>query len=199
MPTAKGTATRDRIVDAAVDVLIHGGRDAVNLDDILASTRTSKGQLFHYFPGGKQELIRVATERQVHRLAVESTEPLDTLAAWRRWIDGIIRLHRKQTRADACEVAALAGRILDQDPAERSLLGTSFGTWHGHLTAGIAAMKESGLLRDDADAPALAALFMTTLQGGAVVDKATGTLDYLEPALRSALDHLRSFAVMPAP
>ncbi len=49
------------------------------------------------------------------------------------------------------------------------------------------------------DASALATLFVTTLQGGAVVDKATGTLDCLEPALRSALDHLRSFAVAPAP
>lgn len=194
MTTAKGTATRNRIVDAAADVLVRGGREAINLDEILAATRTSKSQLFHYFPGGKQELIRVATERQLERLAIASAEPLNTFGAWQRWIDGIIRLHRKQTRDDACEVAALAGRILDPDPAERNLVGANFSTWYGHLRTGVEAMKTSGLLQGDADAPALAALFITSLQGGAVVDKATGSLDYLEPALRSALAYLRSFA-----
>ncbi|PJJ55697.1 TetR/AcrR family transcriptional regulator [Compostimonas suwonensis] len=194
MTTAKGAATRTRIVDAAVDVLVRGGREAVNLDEILATTRTSKGQLFHYFPGGKQELIRVATEQQIQRLAIESTERLDTFEAWQRWIDEIIRLHRLQARDDACEVAALAGRILGPDPVERTLLGTNFAAWHARLASGLVAMKESALLREDADADAMAALFVTTLQGGAVVDKATGTLNYLEASLRATLDYLRGFA-----
>ncbi|GAB3598607.1 TetR/AcrR family transcriptional regulator [Microbacterium tumbae] len=199
MTTAKGTATKARILDAAVEVLVRGGREAVHLDDILAVTRTSKGQLFHYFPGGKQELIRAATEQQLQRLAVESTAELDTFTAWERWIEGIIRLHRLQTREDACEVAALAGRILDSDPAERALLGRSFTVWHAHLASGLRSMTAAGLLREEADADALAALFLTALQGGAVVDKATGTLDYLEPSLRAALDHLRSLSAESRP
>lgn len=195
MTTAKGAATRSRIVDATVDVLVRGGREAVNLDEILASTRTSKGQLFHYFPEGKLELIRVATAQQIHRLALESTAPLNTLDAWEAWIDGVVRLHRLQAQEDACEVAALAARVLDADQGDRLLVGSGFRTWHAHLRDGVRTMRAAGLLRADADPDALASLFATALQGGAVIDKATGSLDYLEPALRAALAHLRGFAV----
>ncbi len=199
MPTTKGTATRNRILDAAVDALVRGGRGAVNLDHVLAATRTSKGQLFHYFPGGKQELIRVATARQLERLAEEATVVLDSFDAWNRWVDGIVRLHRLQTRSDACEMAAVAGRVLDPDPEERTLVGASLRSWHRHMAEGIRTMRDTGQLRADADPAELAALFLAALEGGAVVDKATGSLDYLEPALRAALAHLRSFAAPALP
>lgn len=181
-------------MDAAVEVLVRGGREAVNLEEILASTRTSKGQLFYYFPGGKQELIRAATERQIQRFDAGSAEQLDSFETWGRWIEGIIELHRKQSQDGACEFAALAGRVLDDDPEERKLLGASFSSWHGQLTAGIDAMKKSGSLRADADASALAGLFLTTLQGGAVIDKATGSLMFVEASLRAAFAYFSSFA-----
>ncbi len=193
MTTAKGAATRARIVDATVDALVRGGRAAVNLDDILTSTRTSKSQLFHYFPDGKQELIRVATQQQVHRLALEATAPMKTLEEWEQWVTGVIRLHRLQTREDACEVAALAARVLDPDPTERDVVGGSFRAWHAHLRDSLTSMRDAGVLSTDADPGALAALFATSLQGGAVIDKATGSLDYLEPALRASLAYLRRF------
>jgi AcrR family transcriptional regulator len=197
MPTAKGAATRGRIVDATVDVLVRGGREAVNLDDILASTRTSKGQLFHYFPGGKQELIRAATARQVERLSGELTGPLETWPAWEAWVDMMVRLHREQTAADACEVVAIAGRMLGPDREERSLLGAAIDAWRDQVAAGISAMRASGLLRPDADPQALAVLVVTAVQGGAVADKATASTDYLERALRATLGYLRTFAAPP--
>ncbi|HEY0249382.1 MAG TPA: TetR/AcrR family transcriptional regulator [Gryllotalpicola sp.] len=194
MPTTKGLATRERILDAAVGVLIHNGREALNLDGILASTRTSKSQLFHYFPGGKRELIHAATQRQVQRIAGELTAPLDTLDAWRTWVERTIRLHRTQTQEDACEVAAMAARVLDPEPEDRAVLGDTMQSWNRHFAAGIRAMQRSGELRAGADAGALAALFSAVLQGGAVLDKAVGRLDYLEPALRVALAHVEGFA-----
>jgi len=35
------------------------------LDDVCARTATSKGQIFHYFPGGKEELL-MSTGRISH-------------------------------------------------------------------------------------------------------------------------------------
>ncbi len=199
MATAKGAATRDRIVDAAVEVLIRGGRQAVNLDEILARTRTSKGQLFHYFPGGKRDLVRAATHRHVRRMAGEFSMRLDSFEAWQGWVEAIVDLHRQQTREDACEVAALAGRILDPGTEGKAAVGAGYRLWHRHLRSDLSAMKQQGRLRSDADVDALASLFLTALQGGAVVDKATGSPDHLEPALRAALGYLRSFACEPEP
>ncbi|WP_433532824.1 TetR/AcrR family transcriptional regulator [Micromonospora sp. CA-263727] len=194
MPTAKGLATRERILGAAVDVLIRSGREAMNLDDILAVTKTSKSQLFHYFPGGKRELIHEATHRQVQRIATGLTGPLDSLDAWRAWVEQTIHLHRTQTQEDACEVAALAARVLDPEPGDRAMLSDTMQTWKRHFADGIRALQANGEIRDDADADAIATLFSAVLQGGAVLDKATGELSFLEPALRVALAHLESFA-----
>ena len=45
--TAKGEATRARIVEAAADLILARGVGSTSLDDIRAGTATSKSQLFH--------------------------------------------------------------------------------------------------------------------------------------------------------
>ncbi|MFG1962444.1 TetR/AcrR family transcriptional regulator [Nonomuraea sp. NPDC049028] len=52
-PTAKGRATRARIVMGAAELLREQGVALTTLDDIRGRTGTSKSQLFHYFPAGK--------------------------------------------------------------------------------------------------------------------------------------------------
>lgn len=195
MTTAKGEATRARIVEAAVDRLVVGGVANLTLDGVLDATRTSKGQLFHYFPSGKDGLCRAATERQVDRLIAASLpERLDTWQAWERWVDATVRLHERQSRDDACEVAALAGRALDTDPEVRAVVAHAYERWAEALTGQLAAMRAGGLLRADAPAEDLASAVVAALQGGAVVDKATGSHDHLRRSLRQALVLLRAYA-----
>lgn len=194
MVTPKGAATKRRILDTTVDVLISRGRQAANLDDILAVTRTSKSQLFHYFPGGKQDLLHAAAAQHVQRLSGIELSELDSWDGWQRWVDGVLARHREQTEQDACEVAALAGCVLGADEVEQSLYQMAFQSWHAHLAAGIAAMRDRGLVRADTDPDAVAALFAAALAGGAVIDKALGTPSQLEWALRSAHAYLRSLA-----
>ena len=55
--TPRGAATRARIVEAAADLVLARGVGGTSLDDIRSGTATSKSQLFHYFPGGKSDLI----------------------------------------------------------------------------------------------------------------------------------------------
>ncbi len=47
--TAKGQATRRRIVDTAADLMVERGVLAVSLDDVGRVTSTSKSQMYHYF------------------------------------------------------------------------------------------------------------------------------------------------------
>src|SRR5258708_3677311 len=49
--TAKGEATRRRIIEGAAAEIRDRGVAATTLDDIREHTQTSKSQLFHYFPG----------------------------------------------------------------------------------------------------------------------------------------------------
>jgi len=198
MVTTKGAATRSRIVEATVDLLVDRGPERTWLDDVMAASGTSKSQLFHYFPGGKDELIHAATARQTERVLGNSDAhpgALDSWAAWRAWVDTMVRLHREQSEDDACEVAALAGRAVDPDLESRRIVGAAFTEWVGRIEGGIALMRASRLIRDDADPRQLAISTVASLNGGALYDRATGTRDGLEIALEAALANLRSFAV----
>ena len=55
--TAKGAATRQRIIEGAATEIRERGVAVTTLDDVRARTGTSKSQLFRYFPDGKDELL----------------------------------------------------------------------------------------------------------------------------------------------
>jgi TetR/AcrR family transcriptional regulator, transcriptional repressor for nem operon len=195
MTQSKGALTRERILNAAVDTLVVGGIDFMNLDDILLTTKTSKSQLFYHFPGGKKQLRTEATKRQVARLLSADEQPqLDSWEAWERWVDGIIQLHETQLADDACEVAALAGRALDTDLDDRAIIGGAINEWHESLRAGFQLMVANGTMRAGAPVDQLASLVLATLEGAAVMDKATRSQWFLEPALRAAFDYVRTFS-----
>ncbi|MFY4718785.1 TetR/AcrR family transcriptional regulator [Streptomyces sp. LaBMicrA B280] len=193
MPTPKGEATKARILEAAADLLVTG--NGINLDDVMRVTRTSKGQLFHYFPGGRDELRREAAARHLARLAeAEAPAALATWQDWEDWIAQILRLHERQSQDDACEVAALAGRALDTDKLTRDLVGRTYELWAETLCDQLRAMRDAGLLRANAPVPELASTVLAALQGGAVIDKATGSHRHLGSALRQTLVLLRAYA-----
>jgi AcrR family transcriptional regulator len=191
--TRKGEATKARILEAAADLLVSG--NDINLDQVMDLTRTSKGQLFYYFPGGKEDLRRAAAERHLARLAqADAPAALATWRDWESWIEQILRLHKQQTKADACEVAALAGRALDTDRVTRDLVGRMYEQWAIELGNQLTAMQASGLLRDDAPVSELASTMIAALQGGAVIDKATGSHQHLAHSLHQTLVLLRTYA-----
>jgi AcrR family transcriptional regulator len=89
MVTAKGAATRGRILEAATDELIRSGREDFALDTVIRTTGTSKGQLFHYFPRGREELLEHAAARQVERInsqLVRRYGEFDSWDVWQAWV-----------------------------------------------------------------------------------------------------------------
>ncbi len=44
------TPTRDRLLQAAMEVFAAKGYHGANVDDIVAASDTSKGAFYHYFP-----------------------------------------------------------------------------------------------------------------------------------------------------
>lgn len=194
MATPKGAATKARILETAADLLVTG--NDVNLDEVMRLTGTSKGQLFYYFPQGKNELRRAAAERHLARLAAaDAPVALKTWQDWEAWIEQLLGLHEQQSREDACEVAALAGRALDTDRVTRDLVGRMYELWTGELRDQLVAMQKDGLLRSDTPVAELAAAMVAAVQGGAVIDKATGSPWHLTHAINQIYALMRSYAL----
>src|SRR6266852_1759691 len=97
--TPKGVAMRAKIVAAAADLVLARGVGATSLDDIRAGTGTSKSQLFHYFPGGKAELVIAIASFQTERLLDAQRphlEELDTWTSWEKWRAAVVAHYASQ-------------------------------------------------------------------------------------------------------
>lgn len=198
--TAKGAATRARIVETAADQVLARGVGGTSLDDVRLATRTSKSQLFHYFPGGKHELVRAIVACQGERVLDAQRPALDTLDSWEAWAAWRDRVIAYYTRVDGvlgCPIGSLASELAAVDPVLRDDVAAYFRRWSELLAAGVARMRERGLLDDGADPEAFATALLAAIEGGLLLSQTVGTLQPLEVALDGALAHLRTHAVGP--
>ena len=121
--TAKGKATRNRIVEGAAVVLREKGVSAATLDDVMARTQTSKSQLFHYFPDGKDQLLLAVAEFEADRV-LEDQQPylgcLDSWDAWQRWRDVVVK--RYEDQGDQCPLGSLFFQLGRTTPGARAIV-----------------------------------------------------------------------------
>jgi AcrR family transcriptional regulator len=192
MLTAKGTATRQRLIDGAAAEIREHGVAATTLDDVVARTSTSKGQLFHYFPGGREELLLAVADYEGERV-LQDQQPylsqLDSWTAWRSWRDTVVRRYRQQ--GVHCPLGTLITELGRHSPAARAVTGRLIEQWESDLRAGITAMQRSGQIAPGLDAARTAAAIIAALQGGVTILMSTGSSRHLEAALDTALLFLR--------
>ena len=53
-------ATRDRILSAALDLMRSRGFRGTGLKDVTTAAAATTGSLYHFFPDGKDQLVREA-------------------------------------------------------------------------------------------------------------------------------------------
>jgi TetR/AcrR family transcriptional regulator, lmrAB and yxaGH operons repressor len=166
---------RDRMVDAAIVLLARGGYPAASFSAVLAESGAPRGSIYHHFPGGKDELVAAAVERQAGRVVAHlgslagrpPAEVVDEFAAlWRALL----------VRADfsaGCSLLAVA--VAAEPPALRDESGVLFGRWRDALTALFAA---GGVDADEASGFALELLAAT--EGAVAIARAQRSLDPFE-------------------
>jgi AcrR family transcriptional regulator len=189
--TAKGQATRQRIIEGAAVHLRSQDPGTMTLDDVREVTRTSKSQLFHYFPGGKEELLLEVARVEADRV-LDDQQPhlgaLDSWAAWDRWRKAVIARYRAQ--GAHCPLASLMNQV-GSVPGAREVSTALLAQWQEHVRRGIVSMQGSGKIRADVNADRAAAAFIAGIQGGVGVLRATGKVDSLEAVFDVLFSYLR--------
>jgi AcrR family transcriptional regulator len=190
--TAKGTATRLRIVEGSAALIRDRGPAQVGLDDIRALTSTSKSQLFHYFPEGKAALLLAVAEYEAEQVLADQQPMLTDLTTWRKWQSWRRRVVEKyDVQRERCPLSALTAQLGLADPATRAILIGLYDTWQGFLAVGVQALKDAGEIDESVNVGETATAILTAITGGATMLQATGRLSYLESALSEALDGMR--------
>jgi AcrR family transcriptional regulator len=195
--TARGRATRQRIIEATGEQILASGIGGTTLDTVRAATLTSKSQLFHYFPGGKAELVReVAAWEAAQLLAAQQphVEDLGSWESWSAWREALVDYYLGLGRW-ACPIGSLATQAATTDPELERVIAESMGAWRDLLAAGVRKMQVAGAVDAAADPERIAMVILAAVQGGIVMSQPLRSAWPLEAALDSALDPLHRVRV----
>ena len=198
--TARGAATRARIVEAAAELMYVRGVNATTLDDVRAASGTSKSQLYNHF-ADKDALVRAVAELRAARVLAREETQLSRLNSFNglvRWRNALVRRNAAQNGAYGCALGSMATEVADHDDEARETLSAAFQRWEQLLADGLRRMQDSGRLRADVDADNLATGLMAALQGGYLLAQTARDVGPMEIALDMAVAHVKSFATEPA-
>jgi TetR/AcrR family transcriptional repressor of nem operon len=198
--TARGAATRARIVAAAASLVYERGFAGTSLDDVMAATGTSKSQLYHYF-ADKDALIREVIKAQLGRIiAAQEAAGMREVASWealQRWCDHFVTATQATDGAGGCPLGSLVGELADQSEPARRVLAQCFADWQSYLSEGFQAMRDNGELAANADPAELALTMLSALQGGLLMAQTMRSAHPLELALNMALQHMAAYRRRP--
>jgi AcrR family transcriptional regulator len=199
--TAKGRATRDRIVKTAAELILSDGLSAMNMDALRKAAAVSGSQLAHYFTD-KKALIRAVVARQIGVVLDFHRQPklgeLDTFDDFERWADLNMRYLRRIGYSGTPTYHALAGQLVKSDEATRETLAAGYRQWIDLLEQSIRRMKDHGVLVADADPRRLASVIVSAHQGGGILAFTYRQEWPHADAVRFAVNYLRMFAADPA-
>ena len=86
-------STRDRIIETTSALLEAQGYHATGLNQIVTESGSPKGSLYHYFPGGKEELVAEAIRRAsrftAERISSGLTDITDPVEAIRVFVRNV--------------------------------------------------------------------------------------------------------------
>lgn len=191
--TPKGAATRQRIIEGAAAEIRERGVAVTTLDDVRARTGTSKSQLFHYFPDGKDELLLAVARYEADQvLAVQQPQlgGLTSWAAWRRWRDTVVSHYRG--RGQHCPLNVLISQLGRATPGAQAVVSEMLRRWQDEIAAGVRHLQGTGEVDPRLDAERAAAALLAGIQGGVVVMLSTGRIDHLEAALDVGIENLKA-------
>ncbi len=194
--TARGRATRERIVAGAALLMYQRGVAGTSMDDVRAATATSKSQLYHYFADKSALVCAVIAHQQREVLAGQQPYlgEFSTMAGLRAWRDRVVAMNGQAATYGGCPIGSLSSEVADTDRDARDVAMGALGAWRHELARGLERMRSVGALSASADPDDLAVGLLAAVQGGLLLAQATQDLRPLEVSLDHAIAAVEALA-----
>lgn len=180
MPT-----TRDRIIAATSASFMQRGYTASGLKEISKAGAAPIGSLYHFFPGGKEELAAetLRASGMAYRALVEAVfdSAADLTASITACYDGAAETLRTTDYADACPIATVALEVASTNETLRRVTSEIFESW---IRSATERLERGGV--DPSRARPLAIVFLAALEGGFLLSRAakdTAAMDAIRDAM----------------
>jgi AcrR family transcriptional regulator len=179
--------TRARILAASEALFRRQGYAGTGVKAILAASQAPYGSLYHFFPGGKEELGVAALRAGgvTYRELVEVFFPPggDVVAATRAFFAGAAEVVAATGYADACPIATVALEVASTSERMREAAAEAFESWLAVLEERF---QEAGI--DTGRARALAVELFCAIEGAFLLTRTTRRTEALEVTGRAAAD-----------
>jgi AcrR family transcriptional regulator len=179
---APGTPdTRERLVEASAELMRRQGYSATGIKQIVTEAQGTFGSLYHFFPGGKEQLgaeaIRVSGA-MYEQLVPAIFDPAPDLPTAVRWFFAGAAEHLRETDyADACPIATVALEVSSTSEPMRVACAEVFERW---VQAGVDRHESAGLTAETARQLSIA--MFAALEGAFVLARAVRSTEALEVA-----------------
>jgi AcrR family transcriptional regulator len=175
------TGTRDRIVRTSAELFRTQGYTATGVKQIVTAAQAPFGSLYHFFPGGKEQLgaeaIRASGELYAQLIPAVFDPAPDVVTGVRDFFAGAAAHLVETNYADACPIATVALEVSSSSETMRQACAEVFESW---ITAGAERFTDAGV--DEPTARELAIGMLGVLEGAFVLARATRTTEPLRVA-----------------
>jgi AcrR family transcriptional regulator len=140
------STTRERIVDAGAELFRRQGYAATGVKQIVTEAQAPFGSLYHFFPGGKEQLGAEAIRASgtIYELLIPAVfDPApDLVSAVRAFFAGAAEHLRETDYTDACPIATVALEVSSSSETMRTACAEVFESWisagtERHVSAGL--------------------------------------------------------------
>jgi AcrR family transcriptional regulator len=177
--------TRDRIVATSAELFRRQGFASTGVKQIVAEASAPFGSLYHFFPGGKEQLgaevIRWSGGLYGQLLGLFFTPGADPVEATRNFFAAAAQTLVDTDYADACPIATVA---LEASSTSEPLREACAEVFEGWVALASAQLLDAGIA--PARARPLALSLIAALEGAFVLARALRTIEPLEAAGEAA-------------
>lgn len=164
--------TRDRIVTATAELLQRRGYKGTGLKQISTTSGAPFGSLYHFFPGGKEQLsaaaLRTSGRSYLSLIEAYFDDPSDYAQAITEFFEGAAEVLRASDYADACPIATVALEVASTNETLRQVTAEVFEEWIEEATVRF---ERAGVSRQTARE--LVTVAFAALEGAFVLCRAT--------------------------
>jgi AcrR family transcriptional regulator len=176
--------TRQRILTATAELFRRQGYNGTSVKQVTAAAGAPFGSLYHFFPGGKEELGDEVV-RSSGRAYLELFELIYDAAAGpgegvTDFFDGAAAVLEETGYLDACPIGTVALEVASTNDRLRQATADVFESW---VVAVAARLVEAGV--DPAAARDLAVTLVAAVEGGFMLSRAAQSPEPMRTAGRS--------------
>jgi AcrR family transcriptional regulator len=175
--------TRDRLLTSTGELFRRQGYHGTSLKQVTTAAGAPIGSLFHFFPGGKEELAEAvlrtsgAAYRELYEVIADAAA--DPASAITDFFDGAAAVLEETGYLDACPIGTVALEVASTNDRLRQATADVFASW---VEAAAERLRAAGV--DAPRASELATALVAGVEGGFMLSRAAQSPEPMRAAGR---------------